>query len=64
MCFFATHLVDFLCEEDEYPEEAGEEHEDAEAREGWVLPEVGEDGLNLRYYTLYTYTYYCVLLIP
>ena len=50
--FCNSHLVHFLCEEDEYPEEAGEEHEDAEAREGWVLGEVGEDGLNLRYYTL------------
>ena len=52
MLFCNSHLVDFLCEEDEYPEEAGEEHEDAEAREGWVLGEVGEEGLNLGYYTL------------
>ena len=40
----SLHLIGLLCEEDEDPEEAGEEDEDGEAREGRLLREFWEDG--------------------
>ena len=44
VAFSNYHLVSCLREEDEYPKETGEEDEDAEAREGWLLGEGGEEG--------------------